>query len=103
MAKKTLVERLQNMAEVVLDAEFADTLNEAIDALLEMERQTEMLEARSMTVTVTLSPDKLKDMMNEAFVNCVGKDLEYVVQAVKEKMEREEEHVEEEATAETEA
>lgn len=103
MAKKTLVERLQNMAEVVLDAEFSDTLKEAASTLLDMERKIELLNTKvnCMTVTVTLSHDQLKDTISKAFEECTGKDFEYVVQAVKEKMEREGEYVEEETTEES--
>lgn len=88
MDKKTLVERLQNMAKIMLDTDFVDTLNEAV----------EVLTARSTTITITLSPDRIHDVINQAFINCTGRDFDYVVQAVREKMEREDEYVQEETT-----
>lgn len=97
MEIKDLVKRLQNMADITTDVEFHDTLVEASETLLELEK-------RSMTISVTISPDKLKDVIATAFENCIGKDFEYVVQAVKEKMEREGElYGEEEAQEQTDA
>ena len=94
MDVKELAKRLQNIAEITLDAQFHDTLVEASETLLELEK-------RSMTISVTISPDKLKDVIATAFQNCIVKDFDYVVQAVKEKMEREGEvYGEEEETQE---
>lgn len=104
METKELARRLRNMAEITLDSQFSEYLNEASNRLEDMERQIEVLKARSMTVTVTLSAERIKEMMNEAFINCTGKDMDYVVQAVKEKLEREGElNVEEEAQEQSEA
>ena len=98
MSHKILAERLKNMANTTIDAEFSDILNEAATTLLEDSRQIELLTAKGTTFTITLSPERISGVINEAFINCTGKDFEYVVQAVKEKMKREEEDVKEETT-----
>ena len=71
------------------------------DAAMELQRlvdeNEELKENRSsITMTVTLSAERIRETMNEAFENVIGKDLEYVCRAVHEKMEREGELVGEE-------
>lgn len=82
METKEIIERLRNMAEITIDADFRTILAAAAQRLEELDK-------RSITMTVTLTEQQMSNMVNEAFRNVTGKDFEYVVRAVKEKMERE--------------
>ena len=82
MQTKEIIERLRNMAELTIDADFRTILAEATQRLEELDK-------RSITMTVTLTEQQVSNMVNEAFRNVTGKDFEYVIHAVKEKMERE--------------
>lgn len=90
METKEIIERLLNMSEITIDADFRNILIEAAKRLEELDK-------RRMTVTVTFTSQQVSDMISEAFRNVTGKDFEYVVDAVKEKMEREGEFDGEEA------
>ena len=62
----------------------ADLVREAINVI------EQLSDSRScMTVSVTLSNEQMKKAMEQAFVDVIGKDLEYIAEAVYEKMERE--------------
>lgn len=77
-----IIERLRNMAEITIDADFRTILAAAAQRLEELDK-------RSITMTVTLTEQQASNIVNEAFRTATGKDFEYVIGAVKEKMERE--------------
>ena len=82
METKEIIERLRNMVEITIDADFRNILAAAAQRLEERDRA-------SITMTVTVPEQRLKDIVDEAFRNVTDKDFDYVVEAVKEKMERE--------------
>lgn len=64
------------------------------DAAVEINRlryeNEELRKGRNrITMSVTLSEQRIREMLEEAFINITGKDLEYVAQAIREKMIRE--------------
>ena len=83
--------------DLVHAAEVAETEAERIllnDAAFEVGRLSDLvddLEERRnrIEVSVTLSADRIHEILEGAFVNVIGKDLEYVMEAVREKMDRE--------------
>lgn len=98
-----VVKCLRNMAEITVDVEFAETYNEACRLLEELSHENEVLKAgrHCMTVSVTCSPDNIRDIIETAFEQVTGKSFEYVMEAVKEKMSREGEVDVEEETQQT--
>ena len=90
MAREDLYWRLVHAADVAESETDKELLNDAAFEISQLsDKVEELMESRNcVTVSVTLSADRIRDMMNEAFVNVTGKDLEYVAQAVTEKMER---------------
>ena len=91
MARDNLYWNLVHAAEVAEDDAQRSLLYEAA---LEVSRLTdeneELKEGRNrMTVSIELSQERFRSILDEAFKNTTGKDMEYVCQAVKEKMERE--------------
>ena len=91
MAREDLYWRLVHAAEVEGSQPHKNLLNEAAFELSRLNNKVEeLMESRKcVTMTVELSPDKMKEAIQQAFVNVIGKDLEYVAQAVYEKIERE--------------
>ena len=87
MVNQNLVEELRKTGDW-LEAECfppraADLVREAADVIEQLQ------EGRScMTLNVTLNKDQMKKALEQAFIEVIGKDLEYIAQAVYEKMER---------------
>lgn len=98
--------RLVHAAEIQEDEVVKDLLYEAAREIYELlDKLEELKESRNcITMSVSISGDKMKEAVEQAFQNIVGKDMAYVVAAVHEKMEREGELVgeqEQEAQEET--
>ena len=102
MAREDLYWRLVHAAEVAETEHERDLLNEAAFKISELcDKVEELTESRKcVTTTVELSQDKVKKAVEQAFVDVIGKDLEYIARAVYEKMEREGELVGEAEEAE---
>ena len=102
MAREDLYWRLVHAAEVEGSESHKNLLNEAAFEISRLgNKLEELMESRKCaTMTVELSQDKMKEAIQQAFVNVIGKDLAYITQAVYEKMEREGELVGEAEEAE---
>lgn len=89
--EKALIERLRELADIQLDIEFCGILTDAADLIEQLAEQVNELEKNRscMTVTVSLSNEQLKNAFDSALENCTGKNFDYVIEAVKEKMIRE--------------
>lgn len=91
MSRENLYWDLVHAAEVADDEAQRSLLYDAATEISKLSDENEDLKERRncMTVSVQLSAERLRSMLDEAFVNATGKGMDYVCQAVREKMERE--------------
>ena len=82
---------LVHAAEIQEDDVVKTLLYDAAHEISRLSDQVEELtESRNtVTVSVSLTYERVRGVISEAIRNVTGKDLEYVVEAVREKMERE--------------
>lgn len=97
---EAIIERLREMADIQLDIEFCSLLIDAADMIEQLSEEVNELEKNRscMTVTVSLSNEQLRNAFDSALEDYTGKNFDYVIEAVKEKMIREGELDEKENT-----
>lgn len=91
MARDNLYYDLVHAAEVEECEAHRQLLYDAAAEISRLQDENEELREKRncITISVTLSEQRIREMLEEAFINITGKDLEYVAQAIREKMIRE--------------